>query len=164
MGSLPPYPSAPHPRQINNQANITPLNFLQAGCPSCCPTNSVKALKDKALSTDCWSICLCYLHLAPVNPEDGEMYLLVPVHPGCPSGTLSQTLDLENLVPWKIRLIKLTPMWHDNFPYLHWHILEITQQNKTKRSADAEGLYNVPEICNREMNFEDTQGHRNCCC
>jgi len=26
-------------------ANIPPLSFLQAGCPSCCPTNSVKALK-----------------------------------------------------------------------------------------------------------------------
>ena len=29
-------------------------------------------------------VCLCYLHLAPKNPEDGEMYLLVPTHPGCP--------------------------------------------------------------------------------
>jgi len=25
---------------------------------------------------DCWCICLCYLHFAPENPEDGEMYLL----------------------------------------------------------------------------------------
>ena len=29
----------------DNHANIPPLSFLQAGCPSCCPTNSVKALK-----------------------------------------------------------------------------------------------------------------------
>jgi len=29
----------------DNHANILPLNFLQAGCPSCRPTNSVKALK-----------------------------------------------------------------------------------------------------------------------
>jgi len=27
---------------------------------------------------------LCYLHFAPENAEDGEMYLLVPAHPGCP--------------------------------------------------------------------------------
>ena len=33
----------------DNHANIPPLSFLQAGYPSCRPTNSVKALKDKAL-------------------------------------------------------------------------------------------------------------------
>jgi len=32
----------------------------------------------------CWCICLCYPHFAPENPEDGEMYLLVLTHPGCP--------------------------------------------------------------------------------
>ena len=31
--------------QIDNHASTPPLSFLQAGCPSCCPTNSVKALK-----------------------------------------------------------------------------------------------------------------------
>jgi len=31
--------------QTDNHASITPLSYLQAGCPSCCPTNSVKALK-----------------------------------------------------------------------------------------------------------------------
>ena len=31
--------------QIDNHASTPTLNFLQAGCPSCCPTNSVKALK-----------------------------------------------------------------------------------------------------------------------
>jgi len=30
----------------DNHANIPPLGFLQAGCPSCRPTNSVKALKE----------------------------------------------------------------------------------------------------------------------
>ena len=35
--------------QTDNHANTSPLSFLQAGCPSCCPTNSVKALKAKAL-------------------------------------------------------------------------------------------------------------------
>jgi len=30
----------------DNHANIPPLSFLQAGCPSCRPTNSVKALKE----------------------------------------------------------------------------------------------------------------------
>jgi len=31
--------------QTDNHANTPPLSFLQAGCPSCRPTNSVKALK-----------------------------------------------------------------------------------------------------------------------
>ena len=35
--------SAPRSRQ--NLRTTPPLIFLQAGCPSCCPTNSVKALK-----------------------------------------------------------------------------------------------------------------------
>ena len=41
--------SAPCPRQITMPAaSIPPLSFLQAGCLSCRPTNSVKALKAKA--------------------------------------------------------------------------------------------------------------------
>ena len=31
--------------QTDNHASTPPLSFLQAGCPYCCPTNSVKALK-----------------------------------------------------------------------------------------------------------------------
>jgi len=31
--------------QTDNHASTPPLKFLQAGCPSCHPTNSVKALK-----------------------------------------------------------------------------------------------------------------------
>jgi len=34
--------------QIDDHANTSPLSFLQAGCPSCRPTNSVKALKASA--------------------------------------------------------------------------------------------------------------------
>ena len=35
--------------QTDNHASTPPLSFLQAGCPSCRPANSVKALKAKAL-------------------------------------------------------------------------------------------------------------------
>jgi len=31
--------------QTDNHASTSLLSFLQAGCPSCCPTNSVKAVK-----------------------------------------------------------------------------------------------------------------------
>ena len=33
--------------QTDNHASTRPLSVLQAGCPSCRPTNSVKALKAK---------------------------------------------------------------------------------------------------------------------
>jgi len=33
--------------QTDNHTSTPPLSFLQAGCPSCHPTNSVKALKAK---------------------------------------------------------------------------------------------------------------------
>ena len=35
--------------QTDNHASTPLLNFLQAGCPSCNPTDSVKALKAQAL-------------------------------------------------------------------------------------------------------------------
>jgi len=35
--------------QIDNHTSTPPLSFLQAGCPSCRPTNSVRALKAKRL-------------------------------------------------------------------------------------------------------------------
>jgi len=35
--------------QPDNHASTPPLSFLQAGCPSCHPTNSVKALMGTAL-------------------------------------------------------------------------------------------------------------------
>jgi len=39
------------------------------------------SLDGVAVYPDCWCVCLCYLHFAR---EDGEMYLLVQTHPGCP--------------------------------------------------------------------------------
>jgi len=38
--------------RTDNHTSTPPLLcFLQAGCPSCCPTNSVKALKAKKITT-----------------------------------------------------------------------------------------------------------------
>jgi len=36
--------------QTDNHISTPPLSFLQAGCPSCRPTNSVKALKQQTFS------------------------------------------------------------------------------------------------------------------
>jgi len=44
VASAGPYANL-HLVQTDSYASILPLSFLQAGCPSCCPTNSVKALK-----------------------------------------------------------------------------------------------------------------------
>ena len=35
------------PRSRHNHSSTPSVRFLQAGCPSCCPTNSVKTLKAK---------------------------------------------------------------------------------------------------------------------
>ena len=40
--------------QTDNHASTPPLRFLKARCPSCCPTNSVKALK-KAITQKLWT-------------------------------------------------------------------------------------------------------------
>jgi len=33
--------------QTDNHASTQPLSFLQTGCPCCCPTNSIGALREK---------------------------------------------------------------------------------------------------------------------
>ena len=44
--------------QTDNHTSTSPLSFLQAGCPSCRPTNSVKALKACNI--------LSYLHILQI--------------------------------------------------------------------------------------------------
>jgi len=44
--------------QTDNHASTPLLSFLQAGCPSCHPTNSVKALKAASASNEYKSMCL----------------------------------------------------------------------------------------------------------
>jgi len=42
--------------QTDNHASTQPLSFLQAGCPSCRSTNSVKALKALNIEQQYWAI------------------------------------------------------------------------------------------------------------
>jgi len=44
--------------QADNHASTPPLGFLQAGCPSCRPTNSVKALKAHNAHPCEYTVCL----------------------------------------------------------------------------------------------------------
>jgi len=57
-------------------SGIKMVEMVEVGAPI--------SLDAVAIHPDCWCICLCYLHFAPENPEDGEMYLLVLALPGCP--------------------------------------------------------------------------------
>ena len=48
--------------QTDNRASTPPLSFLQAGCPSCRPTNSVRALKAQDKFSTAELISVCYRH------------------------------------------------------------------------------------------------------
>ena len=54
VASAEPYASPCTSLQTDNHASTSSLKFLRAGCPSCRPTNSVKALTIKSV----W-ICVC---------------------------------------------------------------------------------------------------------
>ena len=58
--------------QADNHASTPPLSFLQAGCPSCGPTNSVKALKAELWLTNCKlkSFSPLYLHDLILKTDD----------------------------------------------------------------------------------------------
>ena len=58
--------------QTDNHTSTPPLSFLQAGCPSCRPTNSSKALKATALK----AIFSNYWHTIPQTSVLPSQYLL----------------------------------------------------------------------------------------
>jgi len=57
-------------------SNVKMVGIAEIGAPI--------SLDGVAVHPDCLCVCLSYLHFAPENPEDSEMYLLVPTHVGCP--------------------------------------------------------------------------------
>ena len=67
--------------QTDNHASTPPLSFLQAGCPSCHPTNSVKAVKAKALKASSVSLFICYASTRPVDEPDVLCFRLFSVRP-----------------------------------------------------------------------------------
>jgi len=58
-----------------------------------------------------WCVCLGYLHYAPENPGDGEMYLLVPAHPSCP-GQSSESCKMVACVRVRACVNRQTPLKH----------------------------------------------------
>ena len=59
--------------QTDNHVSTPPLSFLQAGCPSCRPTNSVKALKAKSNSLSACAINK-QVHYWPMNQVTARNY------------------------------------------------------------------------------------------
>jgi len=70
--------------QTDNHASTPPLSFLQAGCPSCHPTNSVKALKANWL-TQCTTNMLY---------NAGLTYLLAFLYLHCVSSLLFCSISI----------------------------------------------------------------------
>jgi len=66
--------------QTGNHASTPPLSFLQAGYPSCCPTNSIKALK-------------ALMVLRPTRHKIGHFG---DVLPGQSLGSVLKTTELTN--------------------------------------------------------------------
>jgi len=55
--------------QADNHTSTPPLSFLQVGCPSCRPTNSVKALKAKTLKAKRPIILTSHIHALRILPD-----------------------------------------------------------------------------------------------
>ena len=66
--------------QTDNHAHTPPLSFLQAGCPSCRPTNSIKALKackllqrEHVLIISAELLIMCWMHLTSFLNASGPV-------------------------------------------------------------------------------------------
>ena len=65
--------------QTDNHASTSPLSFLQAGCPSCHPTNSIKALKAYAFTALFNKLCTLFgCRLWSVHIQKGVLMYLLP--------------------------------------------------------------------------------------
>jgi len=87
-------------RQTVNHNSTSPLSFLQAGCPSCRPTNSVKALKAVTVITRCHVIML--LNAQAVHGM--EMVSVIPLRTPTSS---SSNLNALAAISKSMRTVKL---------------------------------------------------------
>ena len=66
-----PYAQVCTSLQTDNQASTPPLSFLPDGCPSCRPTNSVKALKAKLITDQRHEYLFIHTATTTVQPFNG---------------------------------------------------------------------------------------------
>ena len=93
--------------QTDNYASTPPLSFLQAGCPSCRPTNSVKALK--ALTHYITNIHISIL-LLDLNITGGNGLRLHVTAPWPKGQRVSSVLIAESL-HWRTVIFKCSSFW-----------------------------------------------------
>jgi len=69
--------------QTINHASIPPLSFLQARCPSCCPTNNIKALKALVfkLKSNAYNTYVLFIHMKVT--KDGKILCMYCTHSLC---------------------------------------------------------------------------------
>ena len=76
--------------QTDNHASTQPVSFLQAGCPSCRPTNGVKALK-----------------ALPLYPQNGDRFVTIDsVTPLDAVYRLRQCSAGDHLRPYLLRVLR----------------------------------------------------------
>ena len=66
--------------QTDNHASTPPLSFLQAGCPSCRPTNSIKALKARCMQLYVNTILHCHIFVNIINDCDRQFKTQLPAN------------------------------------------------------------------------------------
>ena len=65
--------------QTDNLASTPPLSFLQAGCPSSCPNNSVKALKAVTVPRQVqYIICSLFSHSVTLTVTNQHCFYATP--------------------------------------------------------------------------------------
>ena len=126
--------------QTENHTNSPPLSFLQAGCPSCCPTNSVKARKTstrKVEKIDQMPDIPCILEWAgdvsqnAPSPRGSRPHLTGPPESTSQTASRSVQLFLQRSQLWwtdrqtdrpryksRLHLMLCTPMWRNNIKTL----------------------------------------------
>ena len=125
--------------QTDNHAGIPPLSFLQAGCPSCHPTNSVKAMK---VSYDIHYIKMLYILAQPVmntklteistwlwTASAGKCWLfqvclaltLTPAIAAPSSGSIQQQCPTDCTYQWKPSELSMIP--HTSEVWRRWRHL-----------------------------------------
>ena len=104
--------------QTDNHVSTPPLSFLQAGCPSCRPTNSVKALKAKWQVEWVINKNLSKMSAKQVQNVTAITMLLQQSHWNTPNMTDKSHYMLEMLCPHPYTMTNFTlaPCWGNLSP------------------------------------------------
>jgi len=106
--------------QTDNHSKTSPLSFLQAGCPSCRPTNSVKALKELSfnntvkIKTNFNNYNFWYMKFYENLMQATANLSTTPDNYHCPTMRKVDLMQLMGAKPFPLRL-----GWSENVMVLH---------------------------------------------